>query len=490
MQVNYTIIKNEMIQGAADPERRGAIMTDENYIDILTDKENNGKIDNSSFSYIPMFGGLFNIGKQSGGGYVFNLPLEDAEQSTTENAKKIIMLIDLVTDLIPYIKDELSNPKYKALFFHKVLTKLQYETTQEGKYRLTALDADTPEGRAISAALDAQKQAQKQARAADAREIQRAKLGQAQTRNTIRYKTGNTLITTNTKLANEFFSSLASPIMEVDGQLQFTTIYAKNKGIEIPVCTSYSYNEKFLSQNGITRHKFEAIDYFISMVLNNLYSEGNREISFTKLWHELGNTKSPNPRQLEELREAVLLGMSTIIDINNRELLEFYGIDTEDYIDIQSPVLPIRIKTERSKVNGNITNATIAIDYYSPFILVADPLGQISTWDKRILKLYPGSRTARYWRVMRYLMREIGWMRNSSKRSNIIKATSLCEAVGDKTRADKQRTLKLTYELLEKAFMPLDYVSSFVEDKNGNIALTYNKERKPRLNADNGKNQN
>ena len=384
--------------------------------------------------------------------------------------------------LLPYVEKVLSEPKnrrkYKGITPQAVLENLNIMGRVVDPEEITA---------------EILKKAQQKKRAQEAHEIQKEKRAQVQEQEkagaAIKYASGETLQTTGTKLANEFYS-IAPPFTEIDGQLTLNTIYANKAGHDIAVYSYFNFNEGELKRYGITRRQFTDYDYFVAMVCNNLYLENNKQVSLTKIWHEMGNPKSPNPKQLQELREALILGATTILHISNKEVLDHYKIDTETYSDIASPVIPAQIKTDYSRANGSIMNATVYINALSPFILVADPLNQISTWDKQVLKLYDGSRSARYWRVMRYLMQQIAWIRNDPSRSNKITIEHLCATVGDKTRADKQRTLKLTYELLDKVFKPLDYVSSYKTDnKDGGIILNYNKDRKPKLNPENPKNQ-
>lgn len=375
--------------------------------------------------------------------------------------------------LTPYIEQILqSKKKYKSLTVDKVLQNLDFF------------------GRAIKPAdvsAEVLKRAGQKKRAADARATQKERQEQQeQPAEKIKYKKGDTLKTTSTKLANEFFM-LNPPITEIDGQLTLNTIYTKKAGHDVAVLTYYSYNEQYLQAHGITRREFSDFDYFVAMVSNNLFLEGNNKYSFTKLWHEMGNPKTPNAQQLQQLRESLRIGLSTILHISNKEVLEAWGIETDTYQDIESPVIPVQIKTDINKANGQIMNETIYQYAVSPFLLVADPLNQIATWKKDILKLYKGKRSARYWRVMRYLMQTIAWIRNGGRDPKIA-INTLCDAVGDKTRADKQRTVKLTYELLDSVFKPLEYVCSYKTDpKDGGIILKCSKSNKPKLNSNNPK---
>ena len=353
--------------------------------------------------------------------------------------------------LLPYIESVLNDPKNK------------------GKYKgITAeqvLDNLDIMGRVINPeeiSAEILKRAEQRKRAEAASKALQEKQEQKQAADQINYKPGNTITTTSTKIASEFFS-LAPPVREIEGQLTLNTTYT-TKGRNIAVLSYFSYNDDKLNANGITSREFTDFDYFVAMVCNNLFSEGNKQVSLTKLWHEMGNPKNPNPVQLQELRKSLIKGMSTQITISNREILEAYNINTDSYVDIQSPVMPNMIKTEHNKANGNIMNETVYIYELSPFILVADPLHQITTWKKDILRLYKGSRTARYWRVMRYLMQQIAWIKNDEKRANRITFKHMFEATGAKRTEDRNNTLKIVSSLLEDAFKPCGYISKYKID--------------------------
>ncbi len=304
------------------------------------------------------------------------------------------------------------------------------------------------------------KRAEKRKRAAEANAKQRENLQKVTPGEKVTYTPGDTLKTTSTKLSNEFFS-YAPPITEIEGQLTLNTVYTSKSGQNVAVYSYYNFNEKELKANGITSRQFTDFDYFVAMVCNNLFAEGNKQVSLTKLWHEMGNPKSPNPRQLDELRKSLIKGMTTIINISNRDVLEAWNIDTDSYTDIKSPVMPVMLKTEHNKANGHIMSETVYIYALSPFMLVADPLNQITTWKKDILKLYTGSRTARYWSIMRYLMREIAWMRNDKTRKPVILFNSLFNEVGAKRTEDRNASLKLIEKLLKDVFKPCKYISDY-----------------------------
>ena len=459
-------------------------MSKNNFADIIIDKDITENDSNTNYEYMPMFNGLFNIGKD-GSGYIFSL-----EDAAADN-KKVIALISVVSDFMPFIKEELSKPENAKIKLYKVLLCLDYKELQNkdksdklifddkelqskvktDNFILFAKDPKTAAGKIITSALDAQKLVNQQARAAAAKQNQIKKQAQLTPGEKLNYEKGETLKTTSTNLANEFFS-LAPPITEIDGQLTLNTFYSNKAGQNIAVLSYFSYNDKELSANGITNKEFTDFDYFVAMVCNNLYMENNRKVSLTKLWHEMGNPKAPNQHQIQELRKSLIKGMTTIINISNRDILEAYNINTDAYKDIKSPVMPIIFETEHNRANGYITNETINIYALSPFILVADPLNQITTWKKDILKLYKGSRTARYWRVMRYLMQQIAWMRNDNARAPKITFKTLFDKTGAKRTEDRNATLKIVEDLLKEAFIPCKYISSYnIDHQKGVIEL-------------------
>ena len=424
--------------------------------------------------------------------------MTEEEKALLNDAVNSVMSLFQKPEFKELLKDAEERERILLPFVEKVLKEPKNRRKYKGITAAEVLENLDVMGRVVNPgeiSAEILKKAEKKKRAQAARDIQKEKQEKAQAQTqandtqAIRYEQGNTLQTTGTKLANEFYS-IAPPFNEIDGQLTLNTVYASKGGNDIAVYSYFNFNDRELKQYGITRRNFTDYDYFVAMVCNNLFLENNRQVSLTKIWREMGNINTPNPRQLQELREALILGATTILHINNKDVLDAWKEETETYSDIVSPVIPAQIKTDYFRANGRIANETIIINGISPFILVADPLGQIQTWDKQILKLYQGSRSGRYWRVMHYLMREIAWIRNDTNRSNKITIEHLCAAVGDKTRADKQRTLKLTYELLDSVFIPLDYISSYKTDnKDGGLILRFNKERRPKIGPGSGKNQ-
>lgn len=381
-----------------------------------------------------------------------------------ENLQNTLTLVkeENIKALAPYIDKVLQeNPKaYKDITINDVINNTD-------AYFVPLDPADEITAKII-------KKARQKKSAEEARAKQKETIKVIEPQGKVTYNQANDFKTTSTKLANAFFN-YAPPVNVIDGQLALNTLYSDKNGKQISVLSSYSFNEKILNEYGITSREFTDFDYFVAMVCTNLFENGNQKISLTKLWHELGNPRTPNTRQLQELQKTLIKGLTTTIRISNREILEAYNKDTKSYTDIISPVMPVVINEEHNRVNGNITSGTIYILAKSPFMLVAEPLDQITQWNKDILKLYKGSRTQKYWRVLRYLMREIGWMKNDSKRHPVITFKKLFEDTQAKRTEDRNTILKLTEDLLKDVFVVCGSIKEFkIDHQRGRIELILN----------------
>ena len=109
---------------------------------------------------------------------------------------------------------------------------------------------------------------------------------------------------------------------------------------------------------------------------------------------------------------------------------------------------------------------------------VAKPLGHLTAWDKKILRLYTGKRTKRYYSVLRFLMLQIGWMRNGD-RSNKILYSSLYQYTGDTTARAQQLARDMMYRLLDEVFKPAGYITAYREkaDPSPGVVLTMSENR-------------
>lgn len=298
----------------------------------------------------------------------------------------------------------------------------------------------------------------------------------------IQYKKTTEIKTATDKLANVFFS-LSAPAANatINGQRQMTPLrYERIKAKkEATLFYDYVYNEDVLNKYGLSK-KFDDFDFFVMSIIDTLYTAGNTTVSYTKIYNEMGNEGSPTTKQLEPIYYSLLKGMTTVITIDDSEVQKAWKVGGDTYHEIVSPVIPVQLGNERFISNGRLSNGTVKINGISPFMTVAEPLGHVTAWEKDILRLYSGRKTKRYYSVMRFLMMQIGWMRNGNRSPKILYST-LYQHTGDTSTRAQQLSRDMMYRLLEEVFKPADYITAYKEEATptpGVVLTLSNRRRK------------
>lgn len=309
------------------------------------------------------------------------------------------------------------------------------------------------------------KKAQKQKRAADARKVQSEKAAEKQSKQQgrpIHYNRSSkeTKLTT-TKLSNSFFDPIPD-MQQIDGQPAMILPYTPRGSEKCAVLTAtFSIDEGKLIMCGIdpdTAQLDYGYDFFAMSALDQLRSENNVDVTLTKILKQMGIT--PSQKEMLKLYRSLCIGAATGTKVNNKEVLEAWGINTDEWTEVIGNVMPITIENKYRMIDGNLSKIQIHIGDYSPFYRVSQPLGHLSSWDNELFSLYKGKRTPKYWRLMRYLTKEIAWLRNEkgTDRAPILKLESIYDFVGDKTRQQKKVTKETTYQILSECFAPLYYI--------------------------------
>ena len=282
------------------------------------------------------------------------------------------------------------------------------------------------------------------------------------------------------KMSNIFFSLIAPPPKServINGQVQMIEVGYEGDNSKKPISLfyDYDYDDKALDKYGIPKG-FSDFDFFVMSICDNLYESGNSIVTLNKIYKELTGEEKATGKQLEPILKSLRKGLSTIMTVNDRDIQAAWNADPKGkYREIVSPVIPVQIGTERYLVNGRISEGYVKILSISPFAQIAKTTKHLATWDKDIFRLYTGRRTRRYYSVLRFLMLQIGWMRNpKTARSNKILYSSLYEYAGDKTRRDNQNTRDMMYRLLDEVFIPLGYVQRYKEEglQNPGVVIT------------------
>lgn len=368
-------------------------------------------------------------------------------------------LADEISKLAPYFEKEISKPEYGGKTIDDLLNEAELNA-----------DGEPLEGSLLYKALNA------------ARTAMEKETGQLLN---VSYNNSYKLKTATDKLFNDFFS-LGIRDIDLDGQRQFlkyersapatTKKGKKQEAKQITLIYDIVQDSDFFQTTGIKK-KFSYYDLFVAAILDNLYDEGNKVVSLTKIWHELGGSGRPGEKHIQKLTDSLQRGMSTIMTIDDIEVQRAWGNKRSK--QIVSPVMPIQMANERYTANGKISDGVVHITGHTPFYMVAAPLKHITTWDKEVLKLYTGKRTDRYHNVLWYLLRNIGWMGSpKSNRSNKITYKDLYNHNGDKSTRDKQLTWNMVHTLLDDVFIPAGYVTAYKEEEKGKdpgIILTVKK---------------
>lgn len=290
-------------------------------------------------------------------------------------------------------------------------------------------------------------------------------------------------------LSNVFFTASGAILLNgfksdtPNGQISFNELpYNKKSGLSISY--TYYFLDDELQKRGIRNNYGDEFDFFVAMILDNLFIEGGGEdgatveITAKMLFRELYGTKGrPGGKQTKKVIEAIIKGNLGKIMIDDRDLQIEYGNVSDDatYTVKYRTILDIdEIEEQRNVKTGALKDFKFVMRRHTPFYDLARSLNHITTWDKDVLKLFGGYRSRHYWRILKYLLHELSWMRNQkSKRDTKHLYESIYKSAGEKTQRDKQLGREMLLKLLSDVFIPLHYVRSFKESKDGEAIYIY-----------------
>ncbi len=288
------------------------------------------------------------------------------------------------------------------------------------------------------------------------------------------------------KLTNVFFS-FATPALPppIDGQRQMLLLKYEgaNANKEITLYYDVSYDDNKLKEFNIEKG-FDGYDFFVASIIDKLFDDGNTNVSYTKILEEMGEANGKNrpaPDMLERLWKTLFKGSTTRVYINDREVQIAWGNTKEEdtYTEKVRSVLPIDIENERFVVSGLIAKGTIKINSHTVFREISESLGHLDAWDTKILRLYTGRKTDRYWNLMQGLINTIGWMRSPhGKRSPKLLYSLVYTWNNDTTKKTQHSSRNMVFRLLDEVFIPAGYVKKYKEAEDGSgIMLTVTKKQ-------------
>lgn len=416
-------------------------------------------------------------------------------QTAREEARRISDFFDEVDRLAPYLEEEIAkNERFAGRSYMDVFNSLPMYSVQifvskdpEGLVSIVKQSSssnitsqifkgfDENELDDIIALVHMLRAARKRARRdADSR---RAKEKQADY-SKIKYADGGTIETNVDKFAKTFFSIPMQEEVQERGKepllppeslaAQGIPIGYERNGAKKPVSLYFdcSFDVTLLRQYDI-EPSFDALDFFICMALDNLFREGNTEVSLTKILREIGITHNPKSGEVTDLYRRLMKAFATTIIYDSREVME----DRKKAGTVEIKHL-LEIKLSGRFSGQKVIDGKVTILGYSAFRDVAAPLDRLTEYNKDFFRLYTGKRTRRYYAVLLFLIQQIAWMRNAkSKRANKILYESLYAATGANDRRAKAQTREMMKRILDQVFIPAGHVASWEEATSGNAGV-------------------
>lgn len=319
-------------------------------------------------------------------------------------------------ELMPYIEEELENPKYQG----KTMEELAFEanTDENGEPAPDSL---------FMIAMSA---------AREAREADRLKESLPQ-------------ITVRKTDALEYPLDKPNSILwnlleeQTDGQITFNMLPKGNKKTQALVY--YAIDFEGLQDNLPIIKRLTPFDKRVYIAASALYNAGNKFITLTQIHNLMGNTKRPSSDQLEKIDEAITKMSSARIYIDNKA--EADALKGYPYLNYEGSLLPM--EQAPAMVNGKMVDSAIHLFREPPLVSFAKKRKQVTTINAKLLQS-PISKTPLNLSIDDYLIERISQARNrKSKRFRMLYKT-IFEKAGITTKKQKERAPA-------KIFTYLDY---------------------------------
>lgn len=311
-------------------------------------------------------------------------------------------------DLAPYIAEEIKNPKYEG----QTIGELFEEAA-------TAAELDkTLFAQAVETARAAKAEAEKKGL------------------DVIKYKRTSQLTLSVGKGALRLFDPrewataphISTERGQIPGQMSFIPVSYEKKGADEITLYCGMTSDSFLTS-------LSPEDFFILSFLDDAYITNNKKCSVHWLFKEyLG--ERPSERQLNDFYKKLEGLASTTLKINDAQIRTAWADEKKGkatkYREIVQAAAPIKLGAEKYVANGQVADATVLI-YDRPAVLQADRVAkQITTVPKSLLQVRKDngrfvSRTARFYRVLFYLVRRIALIKSGTAKNTLILANFYTE---------------------------------------------------------------
>lgn len=264
---------------------------------------------------------------------------------------------------------------------------------------------------------------------------------------------------------------------EIPGQLSFFPVSYEGGGKEeITLYYALDYDGDMLKKLGLPEET-TAEDFFILSVIGNTEIAGNIEVSPNKLYRDLTG-REPNAKERTRFVNRLMKMAGTMVDIDDREVMEAWGQDT--YNQYYGQLAPLEFINERFVVNGGIANCRIKITNFPRVLQTGQKIGQYITIPKSLLyvKKYPQGkdkdgkkkkpravkRTPRFYELLMILLKEIAMIKNGKRINKILYSTLYKELdITEKDYYARKDIIDMLYVILEH-FKREQWITGYKEE--------------------------
>lgn len=374
----------------------------------------------------------------------------EALQELLDAMRGVQAILDEIRDLEPYINAELDKPEYNGITIIDILD----------KYEPRDLQAGPPEGSTLAKVMEA------------AREKAGINLPK------ITYNKGVDLELNLDKL-NTTLYDFRTPAMkkQIEGQLSLAlpiekavipVKYERDNAPEVTLFFNYNFDHELMRRLNLPEN-IDDEDFFCLSIIADNYVKGNDLISATKLYRDL-NGADPNTTQLSKFVDRLYKLLSTTIYINDKDVLSAWKAEenkSDTYNEIVGPLAPMIMHAKRYTVNGRVVDGNIKIIGFPLVFQTGRAIGQRTTIPKSLLavKRKDGRNirhTARYYKVLHYLIREIARIKNGTRKNKLLYDTFIVE-MGEKTARGKQLAMDLFFNSLDH-FTRENWIKGYKEE--------------------------
>ena len=264
---------------------------------------------------------------------------------------------------------------------------------------------------------------------------------------------------------------------EIPGQLSFFPVsYEKEGKEEITLYYALDYDGDMLKKLGLPEET-TAEDFFILSFIRNAAVTGNTELSANKLYKDFAG-REPNAEDRTRFVNRLMKMAGTMVDIDDREVMEAWGQDT--YNQYYGQLAPLEFINERFVVNGGIANCRIKITNTPRVLQTGQKIGQYITIPKSLLyvKKYPQGkdkngnrkkpravkRTPRFYELLMILLKEIAMIKNGKRINKILYSTLYKELdITEKDYHARKDIIDMLYVMLEH-FRREQWITGYKEE--------------------------